>query len=84
MDEVKNISDIARILYIIFIHCEFVPVEYLCLLAIIMTQHDNLNYCELLFLRNVDCSCRWTASLAAIAVSLAKATVFCFFESGCS
>jgi hypothetical protein len=46
MDEVKNISDIARILYIIFIHCGFVPVEYLCLLAIIMTQHDNLNYCD--------------------------------------
>jgi pyruvate-formate lyase-activating enzyme len=37
MEEVKNISDMARIMYIILIHCNFVPSDYLCLLAIIMT-----------------------------------------------
>ena len=46
MEEVKNISDMARIMYIILIHCNFVPTDYLCLLAIIMTQHDDLNYCD--------------------------------------
>jgi RNA recognition motif-containing protein len=42
MEEVKEISDMARTLFIILIQCSFIPTNYLCLLAILMKEHDNI------------------------------------------
>ena len=42
MEEVKEISDMARTLFIILIQCSFIPADYLCLLAVLMKEHDNI------------------------------------------
>ena len=45
-NEVKFISDLARILFLICINCDFVPTNYIIMLAIIMTKKNKLNYPE--------------------------------------
>jgi hypothetical protein len=42
MEEVKEISDMARTLFTILIQCSFIPTDYLCLLAVLMKEHDNI------------------------------------------
>ena len=45
-NEVKFISDLARMLFLLCINCEFVPTNYIIMLAIIMTKKNKLNYPE--------------------------------------
>ena len=45
-DEVKLIADVARILFAILVDIEFVPTNYLAMLAVVMNQRNHLNYPE--------------------------------------
>ena len=44
--EVKSIADLARLLFLIMVNCEFVPVNYLIMLAVIMSQQPRMEYPE--------------------------------------
>ena len=43
-NEVKLIAGAGRIIYDIFIHCQFIPIEYLCLLATILNNSTSYQY----------------------------------------
>ena len=43
-NEVKQIAGAGRIIYDIFIHCQFIPIEYLCLLATILDNGISYQY----------------------------------------
>ena len=44
--EVESIADLARLLFLIMVNCEFVPVNYLIMLAVIMSQQPRMEYPE--------------------------------------
>ena len=43
-EEIKLIAGSARVIYDILIHCPFVPVEYLCLLATLLNKKEDHQY----------------------------------------
>ena len=43
-NEVKQIAGAGRLIYDIFIHCQFIPIEYLCLLATILDNGISYQY----------------------------------------
>ena len=43
-NEIKQIAGAGRIIYDIFIHCQFIPIEYLCLLATILNTGTSYQY----------------------------------------
>jgi hypothetical protein len=44
--EIRNISNMAKLLFATLIDCEFVPTTYLILLSIVMYGYDNHHYPE--------------------------------------
>ena len=43
-EEIKHIAGSARVIYDILIHCQFVPIEYLCILATLLNKRQDHQY----------------------------------------
>ena len=46
LSEVKYLSDLARLLFVLFINCDFIPTDYIIMLATVMNQQQTLKYPE--------------------------------------